>query len=156
MTGGGTRPGHPSSSWALSQANSSGAAHCEISWSGAHSSATSRALLCPAKDQSQHTHTCTAWLALWGLLPADPGCGKHHFFHIPSFNSSSLLPEYSHHPGLKLSCQLQSDTIPPKKLLTTKFVLVLTLSFRFKITSSPGLVCVYVAACPSIVCVGFP
>lgn len=138
---------------------STAAAH-EISPSGAqacvqtHSSVTAES---PSKDQSQHTHTpAQCWLALLGLLPADPGCGKHLFFHIPSFNSSSLLPKYSHHPGLSSPSQPQSGSVSRKIADNQPFVLVLALSFRFKITSSPGSACVYGAACPSIVCVGFP
>lgn len=60
------------------------------------------------------THTpAQRWLALWGSLPAGPGCGKHHFFHIPSFNSSTSSQKYSHHPA---SCSLAVSHL---RLLTT-------------------------------------
>lgn len=80
---------------------------------------TGQALLGALPRSRANTHTpAQHWLAQWGLLPADPGCGKHHFFHIPSFNSSSLLPKYSHHPGLRPPCQPQSGSVPPKIVTT--------------------------------------
>lgn len=98
-----TAPSHSisqSEAWARARAHSSALArHCWVPFQG-----------------PEPTHTC--WLALWGLLPADPGCGKHHFLHIPSLThqASSQNTPITLVSSLPASCSL---TVSHLRLLTT-------------------------------------
>lgn len=167
VIGSGTHPGHPSSSGALSPANSSRAARYEhsIHMKSArvgHGLVPGHTAQPPARhcwvlfQGAEPAHTCTVLPGTLGNAACWPWLWQTPLPTHPSFPSSSLLPKHSHHPRLKPPCQLQSGSVPPKIADNEPFVLVLALCFSFKITSSPGSASVYVAARPSIICVGFP